>query len=139
MTYQKEVAITFRHFVKWAKLTIRFQNLTFFSKSIDCTSPYRYYESTYVQVFNALSMKSKWQWKHTKLTSPCRTISRESIYVQTNSTSKCVQVELISTSHSSGNQVDGLPLAAIPAPIHDIDVQKHNSVQLFNMILRVNH
>ena len=78
-------------------------------------------------------------------------ILSESIYVQTNSSSKFVYGELISTSHSIGNQVDGLPIAAIrnqcwascpvkiPAPIHDIDVQKYNSVQRFNMIVLVNH
>ena len=37
----------------------------------------------------------------------------ESIHAQTNSISMFAPGELISTSHSSGNQVDGLPLAAI--------------------------
>ena len=40
-------------------------------------------------------------------------ILSESICVKTNSISLCVQGELISTSHSSGHQVDGVPLAAI--------------------------
>ena len=78
-------------------------------------------------------------------------ILSQPFYAQTKSISMCVHGELISTSHSSGNQVDGLPLAAIrnhgsasypvkiPAPIDKFDVHKYNSVQGFNMIVLGNH